>query len=128
MKNIIKYLVAAIFGIIVFSFASYYLGGDKLGGINPLTGTFTNSSANASSTSVGALINANTGRNYLYMCNDGSNTAYLHFTSTTTNVAAAKGIRIAAAGCYTIDQSNLYLGAIYGITSSGTTTLSYIEK
>lgn len=128
MKNALKYLGVAFGAIVVFCIVSYIVSSQVTLGDQILTGTVTNSSTNASTTSVSALISANPGRNYLYMCNDGSNTTYLHLTSTTTNVAAAKGIRLASAGCFTFDNTNLYLGAIYGVTASGTSTLSYIEK
>lgn len=89
--------------------------------INP-----THSTASMSTTS-GEVLAANAARRYALIVNDGAVDVYIKLGAT---AVANQGIRVSAnGGSFEISPStgNLYLGAINGITGSGTATMLVTE-
>jgi hypothetical protein len=102
----------------------------KLGGSEPifLSGSATHSAVAASSSAV-LVLSANPARQYAAIVNDGANPVYLWLNATSSGVAAGKGIRLSASGgSFEITQEALWVGNIWAITSSGTSTLAVTEK
>lgn len=131
-------LVSVLVLALVFSgFALYKLSipkessvlESKLGivDVNFLRTTSANmSSSTIDSSSLNTIFSANGGRTYAIICNEGSNTVYLNFSSATATVSV--GIFLSSSGgCYEILPENLYRGAITGITLSGTSSVTTIE-
>lgn len=88
-------------------------------------GNITNSKATVFSTST-SILASNPTRAYAALVNDGASVVYLSLGSLATST---QGIRLnASGGAYEINQTNLYLGPITAITSSGTSTLTIVEK
>lgn len=128
MKYNILGIIIAI-AIVIITATILFTENRDLGGysISWISGT-TNSSSTVSN-SASSVVSDNTGRLYLSLVNDGANVVYLHFIATSTGVVAQEGIRLSATGgSFEIDANNLYLGEIYAITSSGTSTLTIVEK
>ena len=81
----------------------------------------------AMTTTTGAALAANAARRYALLVNDGAVDVYIKLGAA---AVANQGIRINAnGGSYEISPStgNLYLGAINGITATGTATLLVLE-
>jgi hypothetical protein len=99
----------------------------KLGasGANSFSGAVTNTNAAVSGTSAQVLA-GNGFRVYAAIVNDGANVVYLGLGEA---AVAGEGIRLnASGGSYEINSQNLYLGAVNAITTSGTSTLTVVEK
>jgi len=125
---IVLILVALLLGVCLFG--RMFDKTVSLGSANIFTGDVTNTSKNASSTATTTL-SRNLQRQYASLCNDGGQVVYLNFRPSTANVAsttAGTGYRLATATCYVIDSDNLYQDTVWMVTSSGTSTISVIEK
>lgn len=108
--------------------AGTYFSSSKSFGDSALPNTFlsaTNSSVAVASATSTAIMSLNGVRQYAAICNDSANTIYLSFGSA---AVASKGYRLATTQCYEINNTKGYLGAIYGIASSSTSTVTTIEK
>jgi len=71
------------------------------------------------------VLNANPARKHVVIVNDGSQEVYLSFGAA---AVAGKGVRLnKQGGSYEIDDRNLWQGAIYGITASGSSSLTVHE-
>lgn len=85
------------------------------------------SSSGMTINTISALIVASSSRTFLEIVNDGDNTVYLQFGDIVA--LAGQGSRINAnGGVYTIDDTNLFLGAIRGITTTGSSNITFTEQ
>lgn len=114
-------VIFVFFGISIFSGPKTVTLGGQLG-----YGTGTTTSFVASST-VQELLAQNTAREYAIISNSGSVAAYISLNSTSTGFAAGEGIYIPAGGSYEINNSNLWMGPVYIVTTSGTTSIATEE-
>ena len=90
-----------------------------------LSSRATNTSAAVTNTS-SQILAASSSRTYAAITNDGANVVYLSFGST---AVAGSGIRLSTSSApYEINSENLYPGAIYAITPTGTSTVSIVQK
>jgi hypothetical protein len=87
----------------------------------------TQSSVVASST-VSLVLAGNGGRQYVEITNLGTSTVYLWEQSTSTGVAALKAFPVITNAKYTLGDPYLYVGNIWAITASGTSTLTVVER
>lgn len=94
--------------------------------VHPRTATADTTDGSASvTTSSGVLVPSKPDRRFLYLVNDSTSNVYLSFGGTAT---LNEGIRLGSSGgSLLIDLNNLYTGAISGIVSSGTATVTFIE-
>lgn len=96
----------------------------------PATLTFdtaTNTLASVSSTIV-KVLDVNPQRVYASLTNDGAVVTYCGLNSTSTGITAGKGLRLSATGGNVTFHDGEYVGAIWCITSSGTSSLAIVEK
>lgn len=125
---VIVLLVAAAFLTGVFAFRS--MSQKK----EPNFGFFYTAPTQATS-SVGlyawaTILSADSSRSYVALCNNGdagvnaNNPIYLGLGATSTK---PYGFRLASGECYEMDESNMFYGAIYGIASTSTTTLTSVK-
>lgn len=125
MKNIV--IAVALTAVVVaagFGIADSNKGGVLGADINRITGSMTNTSVSVLATST-AILTANSGRQYAAIVNDSANTIYLGFGET---AVSGEGVRLNAnGGTYEINNSNLYIGAVNGI-SSATSSVTVLEK
>lgn len=100
----------------------------KAGGI--LGGTPTVSSVTVSPATSTAVLPRNVGREYAEICNSGSSDVFVTLTNTTSTAVTAKGRIVKSTYCYKIAEveGNMWLGGIYAVASSTTSTLSILEK
>lgn len=95
---------------------------------NRIETNVTNTSSTVSTTALMAL-DVNSSRVYAALVNNGSNAVYLSLKATSTGVTPNTGILLTAnGGSYEITPDNLYIGPIYAITASGTSSLTIVEK
>jgi len=88
--------------------------------------TATNTTTTISSTG-SQILALNQNRQYAVIVNDGSNTVYLWLKATSTGITPA-GIRLNAnGGSFEIGGQNTYLGAVQGVTLTGTSSLTVVE-
>ena len=122
-----KILVAIAVVVAIAAMVTLYAQHAKSFGAGSLNGAFYTASNTtvAMTNSPAVVLAANSGRLYAAISNDGANVVYLNFNGSAT---AGKGVRLAAGAVYEIYQTKLYLGSVYGVTASGTSTLSIIEK
>ena len=80
--------------------------------------TYTTATA---STTASELVSADTGRVGLEIQNIGSNDVYVFLQATSTGVVASEGIKLVENGAYTPEFT--WVGPVYGITSTGTSTV-----
>lgn len=134
----IEYKISlVIVGILLAGFIGFSLKeNNKLAGSADLA-VFQNSATNSSSTassSVALLVSQNSGRQLLRICNDGANVVYVSEKTTSTGVTANIGQRLNAVSnansCYEtgFNEGYVYTGQIWGITASGTSTLTIFER
>lgn len=73
------------------------------------------------------VVPANPNREFLHISNDGTAVVYLRFG--TANAVATEGMRLAGGDSYEMNRGfgNVWSGAIQGITSTGTSKLTYID-
>ena len=133
MNKLIIAIGLVILGVVLgFSIPkSSPLGGATL--INQSFSTASSTAVSVSSTAVTVLSGNNQGRVYLSITNDASVVTYCSPSATSTGVTAGKGWRLSAANSagsnLTLTQGvNGFTGQIWCLTSSGTSTLSVIEK
>lgn len=96
----------------------------------PATLTFDRSDpskASVSSTIV-KVMDTNAQRVYMALVNDGSNVTYCALNATSTGMAAGEGIRLNANGGSLELADGSYVGQVWCLTSSGTSSLSITEK
>jgi hypothetical protein len=120
-------LAAALLGAFIIA-SPRHQAAPALGEVNSIQGTVTNTSVTVSTTTSLVLAPAS-GRIYAAIVNSGSNGVYLALAPTSTQATAGQGIYLApGGGAYEITLDNHYVGAISGITSTGTSTLSIAWK
>ena len=85
----------------------------------------TNGSVAVSAATSTAILANNGSRQYATICNDGANNVYLSFG---VPAVLSKGYRLAAAACYEMKLGTIFIGAINGIATSSTSTVTIIEK
>ena len=73
---------------------------------------------------VTTLVDENAQRKYLRIVNASSSTIFLGFDE---NLTASQGSPIPANGVFEIRRGNMFKGAIYAITSSGTSDVRIME-
>ena len=93
-----------------------------------VTHSTANISASVGTATTNAVLSANPGRVYAMICNPSTDEITLQLTSSTSGLVAKKGIVLDAKECYEIKPDNLYIGAIVGIASTSTSTITTIEK
>lgn len=111
--------IAALFFLFGTQPATHSLGAD----IPQLNGPMTISSSTATVTS-SVVLATSTGRQYAQIGNDGANDVYL---SVGQVAVKGKGIYLKAGTVYTVDDNNLFSGAIFAVATSGVSNLSVIE-
>jgi len=85
------------------------------------------SSASVSSTIV-KVMDTNPQRVYMAIVNDGSNAVYCALNATSTGMTAGEGIRLNSAGGSLELADGSYVGQVWCLTSSGTSSLAITEK
>lgn len=125
-KNINKTLFIIAFAIIVgVIFYIANVSKESLGEINILESP-TISTAEADTATSSAMVSANVGRQYLYVCNTDAEDAYCAVDEV---AVVGSGIFLdASGGCFTMNLDNLFIGALNCIGETASSTLSIIEK
>lgn len=96
----------------------------------PATLTFDRSTSSAQSVSstITQVLVSNPQRIYMALVNDGSNTVYCSLNATSTGMTAGKGIRLNANGGSLEFANGEYIGQVWCLTASGTSSLTIAEK
>ncbi len=106
--------------------ASNQVVGGTAATVNRIIDPVTNSSVDVSASTSTLVLPANMVRQYAAIVNDSANTVWL---SLGTAALADKGITLNAnGGSYEINPNNAYIGNVYAIASSTTSTLTTVEK
>lgn len=123
--NILKVLVGIVLGVVAtFAYSNYNIS--KSVGSLPVANYYslgTNTTAIVGSTG-GLILATSTARNYAAIVNSSSTDVYLSFG--TPAVVGSGYFLKGSGGVYVIDSANLYVGAIYAKTFSGSTTLTIV--
>jgi hypothetical protein len=92
----------------------------QVGAASATTSRVTFTTANVSQ----VLVAANTDRKFLYIENNSGAVLYLGFGSA---AVGSQGLSVANSALFTIDYTNLFTGAIYGVFTSNNRTVDAIE-
>jgi len=136
--NIVLVIVLILFGIVAWKMISQenatsfgYSGYNDLGYDGVTNTVVTSSAAVDADAGDNTILNANAARKYARLQNIGTTLVTLQLDSATSTLAVTKGILLAttgAASVYKIGPDNLYIGAIMGLASGTTGTISVVEK
>lgn len=76
-----------------------------------------------------SVVAANSGRQYMMLCNEGPGNAYLGLGATSTFSSGSHvGVRVNSGSCYEMNKNNMFTGIVYGLASTSTSTISATYK
>ena len=124
-----KILIISGIAIALLGIGTYF-SKNKVLGDSGLPNTFlsaTNGSVAVLSSTSTSIMLLNGVRQFAEICNTGTSTqpVYLSFS---VPAVVSKGITLSSGTCFEINNTKGYLGSINGISASGTSTVTTIEK